>query len=78
MSKIEEKLLDEIINLIRDNLQELIKNDDLCLYYFKTYCSHLEEKDFPINNEYLNLLTEDSLYALLNADFLYGEVPMWK
>ena len=74
MSKIEEKLLNEIINLIKDNLQELIKSNDLCLYYFKIYCSHLEENDFPINKEYLNMLTEDSLYALLNADFLYGEV----
>ena len=73
MSKTEEKLLNNIIDIIKENLQKLIKNNDSCLYFFKTYCGHLEEDDFPINKEYLNLLTEDSLYALLNADFLYGD-----
>lgn len=71
MSETEERIFNEIMFLIKDNLHLLIRNNDSCLYYFKEYCNRLDISSLPIESNYLKYLTEEALYALLNADFLY-------
>lgn len=71
MSYVEERIVKDIIKMIKDNLKILIKNEDDCLYYMKDYCENLIEEDLPIDPVVLTKFTEDALYALLNADFLY-------
>ena len=38
MSEIEERIYNDILTLIKDNLRILIYNHDSCLYYFNNYC----------------------------------------
>ena len=71
MTEIEEILFEDIISIIKDNLQILITNKDSCLYHFKNYCNKHEQDLFPVSQYLITLFTEESLYALLNADFLY-------
>lgn len=71
MSDVEEKVFNDILCLIKDNLQLLIRNRDSCLSYLLDYCDKLDICDLPIDQLVLTKFTEDSLYALLNADFLY-------
>lgn len=71
MTEVQKKVIDDIITVIRDNLQLLIRNNDLCLYYLIEYCKNIGSCNLPIDQELLTKFTEDSLYALLNADFLY-------
>lgn len=71
MSDIEEKVFNDILKLIKDNLQLLIQNHDLCLTYLIDYCNKLDIADLPLDQMVLTKFTEDALYALLNAKFLY-------
>ena len=71
MSDIENILMNDILTIIRDNLRILIRNNDSCLFDFKNYCKNNDFKKTPIDQVLLTKFTEDSLYALLNADFLY-------
>ncbi len=71
MSEIEEKIFNDILALIKDNLKLLIFNKDSCLYYFTNYCQQIKEIDLPIDQTLLTRFTEEALYALLNANFLY-------
>lgn len=71
MSDIEEKIFNDILTLITDNLRILIQNKDTCLYYFTNYCEQIDESDLPLDQSTLTKFTEDALYALLNASFLY-------
>lgn len=71
MSEVEEQVLNDILTLIKDNLQLLIYNNDSCLYHLITHCRQLEECDLPLEQCLLTKFTEDALYALLNAKFLY-------
>ena len=75
MSNIEEIVYKNIMMMIEDNLQILIRNRDSCLYRFSKFCDDLKdielEDDVKINQKLLTIFTEESLYALLNADFLY-------
>ena len=78
MNSIEEKIYKDILTMIKDNLQILIYNHDSCLYHFYDYCLYLNnileespDNDITIDQDLLTLFTEESLYALLNADFLY-------
>ena len=78
MNNIEEKIYEDILTMIKDNLQILIYNHHSCLYHFNDYCLYLNnileespDNDITIDQDLLTLFTEESLYALLNADFLY-------
>lgn len=71
MSDIEEKVLSDILILIKDNLKLLIVNRDLCLTYLINYCKNVDICDLPIDQVLLTKFTEEALYALLNANFLY-------
>ncbi len=71
MSDIEEKIFNDILNLIKDNLKILIYNKDSCLYHFTNYCQQIKKNNLPISQTMLTKFTEDALYALLNASFLY-------
>ena len=50
-------------------------NRDSCLYRFNKYCRDMydmaEKKKIIVNQELLKVFTEEALYALLNASFLY-------
>lgn len=74
----EEKNCNDILTMIKDNLKILIYNRDSCLYNFNNYCDYLNivlegnlESDITIDQDLLTLFTEEALYALLNANFLY-------
>lgn len=75
MSDIQEIIYDDILTMIKDNLKILINNKDSCLYHFNKYCSDMidtvKDDNICIEQNLLTLFTEESLYALLNADFLY-------
>ena len=71
MVDIEEKIFNDILTVIKDNLQLLIVNKDSCLHHFNDYCSNHELSDPPISQKLITLFTEEALYALLNAKFLY-------
>ena len=71
MSDIEEKVLSDILKIIKDNLQLLMINQDLCLTYLIDYCKNADICDLPIDQVLLTKFTEDALYALINANFLY-------
>ena len=71
MSNIEELIFNEIISIIKDNLKILINNKDDCLYRFKHYCDTHDVDNIPIDYYDLIYFTEEALYALLNANFLY-------
>lgn len=71
MSDIEEYICNDIIVMIKDNLHLLIRNKDSCLTYLIDYCNKLDICDLPIDQEMLIKFTEDALYALINANFLY-------
>ena len=51
MSDIEEYIFNDILTIIKDNLQLLINNKDSCLYYFNDYCNNHELNDLPIMQE---------------------------
>lgn len=71
MSNIEEKMVNNILAIIEDNLKLLMKNDDTCLYYLKEFCKSVDIYNPSIPESTLKKFTEDALYALLNAEFLY-------
>ena len=71
MTTIERKIYNDIIKMIKDNLEILIRNNNHYLNYFKDYCRHTKIKDLPLDQSQLTMLTMDVLTALLNADFLY-------
>ena len=53
----------------------LIHNHDSCLYRINKYCSDMydiaEKEKIIINQKLLTTFTEEVLYALLNANYLY-------
>lgn len=75
MTDIQDKIYNDILTMIKDNLEILIRNNDSCLYRLNKYCSDLIDIDkidnICIDQKLLTLFTEESLYALLNANFLY-------
>lgn len=71
MTDIEEKIFNDILVIIKDNLQLLINNRTSSLYYYFDYCNNHKSIDLPVNQEVITKLTEESLFALLNANFLY-------
>ena len=42
MSNIEEIVYNNVLTMIKDNLQLLIKNHDSCLYRFSKFCDDLK------------------------------------
>ena len=71
MADIEEKVFNDILTIIKDNLKLLIINKDSCLYHFNNYCLNHKLSEYPFSQQLITLFTEEALYALLNADFLY-------
>ena len=75
MSNIEEMVFEDILAMIGDNLRILIRNHDSYLYRFNQYCKDMydigEMRRVTVDQELLTLFTEESLYALINANFLY-------
>ena len=75
MSKIEQLIYNDIITMIADNLEMLIHNHDSCFYRINKYCSDMydiaEKEKIIINQKLLTTFTEEVLYALLNANYLY-------
>ena len=71
MTDIREKLLEDILFIIKDNLQILIANRDSCLYHFMDYCDKHEDDVRDIPQYIIIPFVEECLYSLLNANFLY-------
>lgn len=75
MSKIEQLIYNNVITMIADNLELLMHNRNSCLYRINKYCIDMydiaENKKIIINQKLLTMFTEEVLYALLNANFLY-------
>ena len=71
MTEIEEILFEDIISIIKDNLQILITNKDSCLYHFKNYCNEHEQDLSPVSQYLISLFTEECLYVIAFTDFLY-------
>lgn len=75
MNKAEEMIYNDIIMMIKDNLRTLIYNRDSCLYRFTKYYNNMynmaEKKKITLDQDLLAAFTEEALYALLNANFLY-------
>lgn len=71
MSEIEEKIFNDILTIIKDNLQILIYNKNCSLYYFNDYCCNHDLTDLPVSQELIAKFTEEALFALLNVNFLY-------
>ena len=75
MTDIQKIIYNNILTIIKDNLKILICNNNSCLYRLNKYCNDLidtkKTDNIYIDKNLLILFTEESLYALLNADFLY-------
>ena len=67
----EEKVYNDIIDIIKENLWILMNNQDLCLNYIIEYCKDEKNKNKIIDQSVITKFTEDALSALLNANFLY-------
>lgn len=65
-----ESVLDEMIKLIKDNLQILLLNDR-CLTYFKDYCNSDAHYFLPVPYYELVRLVDESLADFINMDFWY-------
>lgn len=75
MSKIEQLIYSGVMTMIADNLELLINNRSSCLCRINKYCSDMydiaENSKIILNQKLLTTFTEEVLYALLNANFLY-------
>ena len=71
MSEIEERIYNDILTLIKDNLRILIYNHDSCLYYFNNYCKKNYDSKKIIDQTLITQFTEEALLALINTKFLY-------
>ncbi len=67
-----EYIINEILNLIKDNLILKYKYDDDALLNIKDYCLKNENKTYiKLDNQTLIWFTEDALADLINADYWY-------
>ncbi len=67
-----EYIIDEILNLIKDNLILKYKYDDNALINIKEYCLKKDGKKYTrLDNQTLIWLAEDALADLINADYWY-------
>ena len=71
MSEIEERIYNDILTLIKDNLRILIYNHDSSLYYFNDYCQKNYDSKKTIDQTLITQFTEEALLALINTKFLY-------
>lgn len=72
-----EKVIDEIIGIIKDNLILKYNYDDNSLPNLKEYCKKRSNKRYQLlSNDLLIYFTEESLSELINCDFLYDFRPL--
>ena len=72
-----EKLIDEMVQMIRDNLIILYNHDKDSLISVKKYCKDkLDEEYKPLHYEELVYLVDESLADLINTPFFYDFRPL--
>lgn len=72
-----EKVFDEIIQIIKDNLELIYKYNDKSLNNIRKYCyKHDNQKYKPIDYNELIKFKEESIIEILNAPYLYDFRPL--
>lgn len=72
MKQYYEEVLDEIIKIIKDNLELIYKYDDDALKDIKEYCNKKEQHKYkPLSYNKLIYYTELAIAELVNAPNLY-------
>ena len=72
MKPMDEEVLDEIIKIIKDNLELIYKYDDDALLEIKEYCNKKEQYKYkPLSYNKLIYYTELAIAELVNAPNLY-------
>ena len=75
MNNIEEKIYEDILTMIKDNLQILIYNHDSCLYHFNDYCLYLNNilEESPDNDithlKYSTTIDKERSFISLGVNF---------
>ena len=77
MSPYQEKILEEILGMIRDNLKIYYNSDESTLINLREYCKDkYDEKYKSIPYKDLLFLCEEAIAELVNCPFLYDFRPL--
>lgn len=77
MKTYHEKIFDEIIQVIKDNLELLYNYDDNALINIREYCYRNNQKKYkPLTFNQLIYFTEEVLAELVNTPHLYDFRPL--
>ena len=72
MKTYHEKLFDEIIQIIKDNLELLYNYDEDALINIRKYChKNYKMKYKPLTNNELIYFTEEAIAELVNTPYLF-------
>lgn len=72
-----EKVIDEIIGIVKDNLILKYNYDETSLPSIREYCKKISHKRYELlPNEILINFTEEALEELINCSFLYDFRPL--
>ncbi len=67
----DEKVIDEIIEMIRNNIEIYYRNNENYFYGLRNYCQRHNDKKEKISYNQLLFLVEEALAELINCEFLY-------
>ena len=77
MKTYHEKVFDEIMTVIKDNLELLYNYNDSALTNIKKYChKNAHHKYKPLNYNQLIYFTEEVLSEIINTPYLYDFRPL--
>lgn len=77
MKMYHEKLFDEVIQVIKDNLELLYNYDDNALPNIRKYCNKNNHRKYnPLTYTQLIYFTEEAIAELINTPYLYDFRPL--
>lgn len=77
MKAYQEKIFDEIIQTIKDNLELLYNYDDDSLINIKEYCKKNNHRKYkPLTYNELIYFTEEAIAEIVNAPYIYDFRPL--
>lgn len=77
MKAYHEKLFDEIIQVIKDNLELLYNYDEDALINIRKYCNKNNYRKYkPLTYNELIYFTEEAIAELINTPYLYDFRPL--
>lgn len=76
MKDIDDVIFNDILTIIKDNLELLINIKNNNVSKIVDYCNNHNLRDLLISQESITQLTEEVLLALLNASFLYNFIEI--